>query len=67
MTPERWAKIEEIFQAPLDCASSVGSSLIEKECGNDAEICAVAENLISRHDTKNPWFCESYVDYPAFA
>ena len=58
MTPERWAKIEEIFQAALDCPPPARASFVEKQCSDDAEMLAEVENLINSYDTGNP-FLES--------
>jgi hypothetical protein len=54
MKPESWAKIEEIFQAALDCPTAVRTSFVAERCGNDAELRAEVENLINRYEPDNP-------------
>ena len=60
MTPERWAKIEEIFQAALDCEPTLRAAFIAEKCGGEAELCREVKKLIERYDTGNP-FLESPV------
>ena len=58
MTPEQWAKIEEIFQAVLDCPPTARAAFVEDRCGSDAELRFEVEKLIRGHDTGNQ-FLES--------
>jgi non-specific serine/threonine protein kinase/serine/threonine-protein kinase len=58
MNPERWARVEEIFQEALDCPPAERASFIEEQCGSDSELRAQIENLVGNHSTGNP-FLES--------
>jgi serine/threonine protein kinase/tetratricopeptide (TPR) repeat protein len=53
MTPERWAKIEEIFQAALDRSPTERAVFIEERCGEDGELRFEIEKLLRGHDTDN--------------
>ena len=50
MTPERWQKIEELFQAALDLPEDERRSFVVNACNGDAELCAQVESLIAQHD-----------------
>jgi eukaryotic-like serine/threonine-protein kinase len=47
MTPERWAQIEELFHRAAECAPEQRSALLNKACGNDAELRREVEALLS--------------------
>ncbi|HLM61584.1 MAG TPA: serine/threonine-protein kinase, partial [Pyrinomonadaceae bacterium] len=61
MTPERWAKIEDVFQAALDCSVAERERFIRAECGEDAELFAEVKKLIARHETE-----ESFLESPVW-
>jgi len=50
MTPERWQKIEELFQAALDLPEDERHSFVADACAGDAELCAQVESLIAQHE-----------------
>jgi eukaryotic-like serine/threonine-protein kinase len=60
MTPERWKKIEEIFQAALDLSPGARTELIRAECGDDDELRQEVEKLIARYEDEED-FLESPV------
>jgi len=51
MTPERWRKVEEIFQTALDLGSGDRSRYVSDACANDAELRRRVEKLLSQHDS----------------
>jgi serine/threonine protein kinase/Tol biopolymer transport system component len=60
MTPERWEKIESIFQAALDLSGEEREQFVRAECGDDAELRAEVERFIARFETEDS-FLESPV------
>jgi eukaryotic-like serine/threonine-protein kinase len=65
MTPERWRKIENIFEASLDRTDEERESFIEKECGADADLCAEVKKLLRGYETgdaflESPVWTDSY-------
>ncbi|HWN09898.1 MAG TPA: protein kinase [Pyrinomonadaceae bacterium] len=50
MTPERWQKIEEVFQAALDLPHDERHAFVAEACTGDADLCAQVESLIAQHD-----------------
>lgn len=60
MKPERWAQIEEIFQAAIDCPPVVRASFIREKCAADEDLRAAVEMLLDRYKT-NDAFLESPV------
>ena len=60
MTPERWKKIEEIFQAALDLSGDEREQFMRAECGDDKDLRAEVEKFIARFETEDS-FLESPV------
>jgi serine/threonine protein kinase/Tol biopolymer transport system component/tetratricopeptide (TPR) repeat protein len=60
MTPERWEKIESIFQAALDLSGAEREQFVRAECGGDAELLAEVERFIARFEIEDS-FLESPV------
>ncbi len=50
MTPERWQKIEEVFQAALDLPQDERHAFVVEACAGDSDLCAQVESLIAQHD-----------------
>jgi len=46
LTPERWARLESIFQAALDCEPARRQVLVAEACGSDAVLRAQVEGLL---------------------
>jgi eukaryotic-like serine/threonine-protein kinase len=47
LTPERWARIEEVFHRAAECDPQQRGSLLDEACGNDLELRAEVEALLS--------------------
>ncbi len=47
MTPERWQKIEEIFEAAADLAPRARSAFLDERCDGDAELRREVESLLA--------------------
>ncbi|NWF82756.1 MAG: serine/threonine protein kinase [Bryobacteraceae bacterium] len=50
MTPERWSRLEEIFDAALARPEPERESFLAEACGGDAELLAHARRLVAAHD-----------------
>ncbi|MBS1807186.1 MAG: protein kinase [Acidobacteria bacterium] len=57
MTPERWRKIDEIFDRMLDCAPHDRETLLAEYCGADEELRREVEALLAAHE-QAPEFIE---------
>ena len=51
MTPERWQKVEEIFQAAVDLLPEERARYIAQVCANDTTLKRDVESLLSQHDS----------------
>jgi TolB-like protein/Flp pilus assembly protein TadD/tRNA A-37 threonylcarbamoyl transferase component Bud32 len=51
MTPERWQKVEEIFQAAVDLVPEERSRYIAEACAGDTGLERDVESLLSQHDS----------------
>ena len=57
MTPDRWARMKEIFSAALEAPEAERNGYLESACGEDAELRAEIERLLAaeRHsDLRSP-------------
>jgi len=61
MTPERWQKVKEIFQAALDRAPEERSAFLSSACGGDEVLRREVESLIASHEKDG-----SFIDSPAY-
>jgi hypothetical protein len=50
MSPERWKKIEDIFEAALDCDKAERGDFLRDECGDDSELRGEVEKLVARYE-----------------
>jgi eukaryotic-like serine/threonine-protein kinase len=50
MTPERWQKVKQIFQAVLDCPPEERDAFLERACQEDHVLRGEIESLISSYD-----------------
>lgn len=48
MTPERWRQIEEMFHGALDRVPADRKEFLDRQCGDDAELRAEVESLLSQ-------------------
>ena len=62
MTPERWQKVKQIFQAALDRAPGERSAFLSEACGADESLRKEVESLITSHEKDG-----SFIDSPAYA
>src|SRR5687768_12286288 len=51
MTPERWQKVEEIFQAAVDLLPEERAHYIAQVCAHDTTLKHDVESLLSQHDS----------------
>ena len=51
MTPERWQKVEEIFQAAVELLPEERARYIAQVCQNDTTLRQDVESLLSQHDS----------------
>ncbi len=61
MTPERWKQIEEIFHEALELGEAERSHFVDKEAGDDAELKAEVEKLLSQFDEAS-----SFIEQPLY-
>jgi len=61
MTPERWQRAKEIFQAALERAPSERSAYLSSACGDDRDLRVEVESLISSHEKSG-----EFIDSPAY-
>jgi eukaryotic-like serine/threonine-protein kinase len=61
MTPERWQKVKEIFQAALDRAPGEWSAFLASACGGDVCLRQEVESLLASHEKDG-----SFIDSPAY-
>src|SRR5690349_8062294 len=51
MTPERWQKVEEIFQAAVELLPEERARYVAQVCANDTTLKRDVESLLSQHDS----------------
>ena len=62
MNPERWDKIESIFQKALDADSGHRASVLEDSCAGDESLRREVESLLAQHEK-----ADQFIERPAFA
>ena len=62
MNPERWQKIESIFQKALDADSSHRASVLEDSCAGDESLRVEVESLLAQYENAG-----EFIERPAFA
>jgi eukaryotic-like serine/threonine-protein kinase len=60
MSPERWQKIEAVFEAVVDLPSSERAEALVEKCGNDSDLRSEVERLLASADSAGE-FIESPV------
>jgi serine/threonine protein kinase len=50
MTPERWARVKDVFHAALEQPKEVWPSWLVETCGEDVDLLAEVESLLSAHE-----------------
>ena len=58
MTPERWQKIDELYQAALDQESSQRAPFLIQACAGDAALLREVESLIASHEQAGNFIVE---------
>jgi serine/threonine protein kinase len=58
MTPERWQKIDELYQAALDQESSQRASFLSQACAGDTALLREVESLIASHEQAGNFIVE---------
>lgn len=53
MTPERYQKLTDVFQAALDQPPEGRASFLAQACGDDQDLLAQVEQLLARHEEPN--------------
>src|SRR5271170_442196 len=62
MNPERWQKVEIIFQKALDADSGHRASVLEDSCAGDESLRLEVESLLAQHQNAG-----EFIERPAFA
>jgi len=62
MTRDRWNRIEEIFQSALELPSSERSGYVAQACGDDKELLAEVESLLTSDDAGGDTTLRSLVE-----
>jgi serine/threonine protein kinase/Tol biopolymer transport system component len=62
MNPERWQKVESIFQKALDADSGQRASVLEDSCAGDESLRREVESLLAQHENAG-----EFIERPAFA
>ena len=62
MDPERWHKVESIFNQVLDADASHRASVLKKACAGDEALRREVESLIAQHEG-----AKDFIETPAFA
>ncbi|MGA9767612.1 MAG: protein kinase [Blastocatellia bacterium] len=50
MTPERWQKIKQVFQAALEVERGARTAFISQACGDDTDLRSEVEELVFAHE-----------------
>ena len=62
MNPERWQKIESVFQKALDADSGHRASVLENSCAGDESLRVEVESLLAQYENAG-----DFIERPAFA
>src|SRR2546426_1510435 len=62
MTPERWKKLETLFDEALELQGGARSTHLARACGGDEQLREEAEGLIAAHEMEG-----SFIDSPILA
>ena len=65
MNPDRWNKIQSLFEKALELNSSERESFLKNKCGNDKELFDDVVSLISADEKQHSIFSGSAADYVA--
>ena len=59
MTPERWARIQNVFSEALERAPGTRSSFLEDECRGDPDLVEEVRSLLAAHDASSSRLLDS--------
>jgi eukaryotic-like serine/threonine-protein kinase len=59
MTPERWARVQELFAAASEMEPPARAPFLERECGGDRELRSEVESLLASLGSAGSGFLES--------
>ncbi len=62
MTPERWKKLDALFDEALELEGERRVAHLAKVCGDDKQLLEEAERLIAAHERES-----NFIDSPNFA
>jgi serine/threonine protein kinase/Tol biopolymer transport system component len=62
MDPERWQRIESIFNRALDAGDGGRAGVLEESCAGDEELRREVESLLAEHEK-----ADEFIERPAFA
>jgi serine/threonine protein kinase/Tol biopolymer transport system component len=62
MDPERWQRIESIFNRALDAGTGSRAGVLEEFCAGDEELRREVESLLAQHEK-----ADEFIERPAFA
>ena len=62
MTPERWQRVREVFEAVVELPPAARGSYLERSCGDDAALREEVEALMAADDEAG-----SFLERPAVA
>lgn len=64
MTPERWKKVEEVFNQVIDLPENERTNFLEKSCADDSELLHAIQSML-QHDTKQGPILQSIISKAA--
>jgi serine/threonine protein kinase len=67
MTPERWRRVETVFQTALDVAPENRKRFLAEACAGDEALYLEVERLIERYDAADQFLEQPAVDLKQFA
>ena len=62
MTPERWQRVKEVFEAVLERDSSQRAVFLDEACDGDVALCREVESLIESYEKE-----KSFMSLPVMA
>jgi tetratricopeptide (TPR) repeat protein/class 3 adenylate cyclase len=54
MSSERWARVQQVFTAAIDCDRGTLNAVLDRECGDDADLRREVESLLDAHTGSGP-------------
>ena len=67
MTPERWAQIDQLYQAYLDQPSEERAAFLDRACASDAALRAELDSLLAARQKRPAFLDESFAEPPAWS